>query len=273
MKKIVLIIIAVVSLVSCGEYQKVLNKGTVKDQYKMAENLFNEGEYKKALTLFEKVIPNFRGKPQMQRIQFMVAKSDFEIKNYELSAYHFNRFINNFPKSSKMEEAEYLVAQSYYLASPRFSLDQKDTDKALGSLQNFLDKYPDSEHASGVNKQYRELTIKLEKKAFEIAKQYYHTGYYKAALVAFDNFMADYLGSKYKEDALYYKFKSANDLAINSVPYKKVKRIEGALKAYNRLMKYYPESKFKSDSDDLLKKLKKELVITKALNIKQHDEL
>jgi TolA-binding protein len=37
---------------------------------------------------------------------------------------------------------------------------------------------------------------------------------FKSALVALDNFIADYPGTPYKEDALYYKFDSAYQLGI-----------------------------------------------------------
>jgi outer membrane protein assembly factor BamD len=56
-------------LFSCGEYQKVLNKGTVEDQYKMAVKMYEIKKYGKAIRLFEKITPAYRGKPQMERIQ------------------------------------------------------------------------------------------------------------------------------------------------------------------------------------------------------------
>ena len=65
---------------------------------------------------------------------------------------------------------------------------------------------------------------KLELKAFEIAKQYYTTGEYfhnyNTAIKALDNFILDYPGTKFKEDALFYKFGSAYQIAILSVPAK-----------------------------------------------------
>ena len=60
--------------ISCGEFQTVLNKGTVAEQYKMAQELYSEQEYNKARQLFEKIIPAYRGKPQEERIQFMVSE-------------------------------------------------------------------------------------------------------------------------------------------------------------------------------------------------------
>ncbi len=273
MKKIVFLLVVIVSLSACSEYNKVLNKGDIKSQYKMAEEMYNAGKYTKAMTLFEKVAPTFRNKPQLQRIRYMSAKSDYALKNYDLAAYRFNRFINNYPKSSKIEEAYYLAAQSQYKLSPPSSLDQKDTYKALSSLQTFLDKYPNSKYTKEVNNQYKELTEKLEKKAFDIAYLYYKTEKYKSAIVAFDNFISEYLGTKYKEDALFYKFKSAAILGEKSVFYKKEKRLKNALKAYKRFIKYYPKSRFKKEADKELEKVTRELEITESLNRKQNDGL
>ena len=67
-------------LFSCGEYQKVLNKGSIEDQYKMAVKMYESKKYSKALRLFEKVKPAYRGKPQMERLQFMISQSDFNEK-------------------------------------------------------------------------------------------------------------------------------------------------------------------------------------------------
>lgn len=273
MKKIVFLFFISISFISCGEYQKMLNKGEVKEQYKMAQDLYEAEKYDRAISLFEKIIPSFERKPQMQRIQFMVANANYQTKNYSLAAYYFNRFISNYPNSSKIEEADYLVTQSYYKASPRYSLDQKDTDKALESLQNFLEKYPKSTYVEEINNQHKELTRKLERKAYEIAKLYYKTERYTSAIVAFDNFIADFLGTKHKEDALFYKFKAANDLSLKSVLYKKEKRIESAIVYYNRFNKLYPESKYTNESIDLIQKLNKELEIIKSLNIKQYEGL
>jgi len=244
MKNLVLLLVITISLSSCSEYYKVLNKGDVKSQYKMAEELYNEGKYSKAMVLFEKVAPAFARKPQLQRIRYMSAKSDYAMKNYSLASYRFNRFISNYPTSSKIEEVTYLAAQSHYHSSPVASLDQKDTRKALSTLQDFLDKYPNSEFADKINKQYKELTVKLEKKAYDIAYLYYKTEKYKSAIIAFDNFISEYLGTKYKEDALFYKFKSAYQLAVQSVNYKKTQRLKDAVKAHRRFAKYYPESKY-----------------------------
>jgi len=248
---------------SCSEYQKVLNKGEVVDQYKMANKLFEKGEYRKALPLFEKVIPKYRRKPQFERIQYMVGQSNYFTKDYDLAAYYFNRFIGNYPNSTKLEDAAYLVAHSYYLGSPKSSRDQAGTQKALVAFQNFIDKYPESDKIEAANGYYDELTKRVEKKAFDVAKLYYTIEHYNAAITAFDVFLENNYGTIYKEDALAYKFLASYELGMQSVIVKKEKRINNAILAYQRYKKRFPKSaKFKKFSS-LEEKLQAELILTK----------
>lgn len=262
-ERIIILICIVASLASCSEYQKVLNKGKVEDQYKMATELYEQGKYNKAIVLFEKIIPRYERKPQMQRIQYMTAESYYFSGDYDLAAYYFNRFIANYPNSSKIEEGAYLVAHSYYLGSPKFSRDQKDTQKALDAYQNFIDKFPTSERITEANTLYNELAFRLEKKSFEIAKQYYHIEDYTAAIAAFENFLQEHIGSSLKEEALFLKFKASNDLALNSVLSKKEMRINNAVAVHGKFLKNYPESSKLEEMSSILANLTKEMLETK----------
>ncbi|WP_445748372.1 outer membrane protein assembly factor BamD [Polaribacter sp.] len=250
-------------LFSCGEYQKVLNKGTVEDQYKMAVKMYESQKFGKAIRLFEKVTPAYRGKPQMERIQFMVAQSNFNEKNYQTAGYYFDRFAKNYPSSSKLEEASFASALSYKLASPEFSKDPTDTNKALEAFQSFINAFPNSDKLEEANKHYKELRYKLQKKYFEIAKTYYTTAdydmrNYKAAIQAFDNLLEDYLGSEFKEEALYYRLKAAHDFTFKSYDRRKPERIKDAMEAYDKLIRNYPDTKYKSEVDKMVTRLQKE---------------
>ena len=255
----ILILLVTVGVSSCSEYQKVLNKGKVEEQYTLASKLYESQKHNKAIQVFEKITPSYRGKPQMERIQFMVAQSHYNTKQYTLAAYYFDKFVKNYPKSSKLEESAYLSAHSYFLASPVFSLDQKDTQEAITALQNFLYKYPESDKVTEANENIKVLTKKLEKKSFEIAKQYYHTGDYIAAIAAFDNLLAEYLGTSYKEEAMYLKFKSANNLAVNSYILKKEVRLMNAIKIHERFKRSFSKSTYLSETEELLQNLNNEL--------------
>jgi outer membrane protein assembly factor BamD len=103
------------------------------------------------------------------------------------------------------------------------------------------------------------LREKLEKKAFENAKQYNTISDYKAAMVAFDNFIINYPGTPFKEKALFYKFDSAYNLAINSVSAKMEERLNAAVAAYQSLIKFKPDTEYKTKADEMLARIENDL--------------
>ena len=264
-KNIGIICLMALLFASCGEYQKVLNKGTIEQQYKLASDLYEAENYNKAIQLFEKVVAGFRGKPQMERIQFMISDSYYKTKQFSLAAYHFDRFSKNYPKSTKREEAAFLAAHSYYLDTNVYSLDQTTTHEALGAMQLFMDTYPESSRIEDANSTIQELRFKLETKAFETAKQYHHIEDYIAAVTAFDNLIGDYLGTKYREEAMYLKFDAGYELAMKSYFTKKEERIKNAVKYHEKLKKSYPNSEFLEKTDKKLEDLNKELAAHEEL--------
>ena len=252
------LVLGVVLLASCGKYNKVFNKGTSDERYIMASELYKEGSYQKANRLFELVLPSYENKPQKEVVVYRLADGNFKIRDYTTAIYYYEKFIRNFPKSTELETAQFQIAESYYHLSPKYSIDQTDTKKAIKAFQDFIDNNPDSDKIADANKRINELNYKLETKAFEIAKQYYKIGNYPSAIVAFDNVIIDYLGTSYKEQAMFYKFKSAYELGVNSIYYKKETRIKDAIKVYTRYKKAFPNSEYLKEADDLYNKLLKE---------------
>jgi len=250
---------------SCSEYQKVLKSDEVKAKYELAEKFYEEGDFKRANRLYEQIAPKYIGKPQGERVFFFFSNTYYKIKDYNTAGYQFERFLKSYPKSDKASEAAFLGAKSYYMLSPRYSLDQTDTDKALAKIQNFINTYPDSEYFAEANIIAKELRSKKEKKELEIAKQFTKLGEFYtldnsiSAIAALDNFLTDNSGSIYREDALFYKIKASTNLALNSTERKKKKRLEEAKLSHAKLKKYFPESKYQKKVDNLLGKVEKEL--------------
>ena len=255
--------------VSCSDYQKLLNSDDTPTKYKEAEVYYNNGEYRKANRLLEQILPKYRGKPQAQRVIFFFADSYFQTKSYYLAAYQYENFVKTFPKSDRVQEATFKAAKSYYYQSPQFSLDQEDTYTAIEKLQVFLNLYPDSEFAEEANQMIGELQEKLEKKDFEIAKQYYTIRDYKAAIKANENFISTYPGTKFREEALYTKFISSYEIAVNSIRNKKQERFKELVQQYNTIIRYYPESLFLEDLDRKMLKVNKDLESIQQATSKQ----
>ena len=258
-KKIISLLLIVGLFGACGEYQKALKTEDVAVKFEMATKLYDTGKYDNAIRLFEQIAPAYRGKPQAEKLFYMYSQSYYKTRQYYLAAYQFESFVSGYPKSEKIEEAAYLGAKSFSKLSPVYSLDQTDTFKAIEKLQNFIDSYPNSTYLVEANKALKELNEKLEKKVYENAKGYNTILDYKSAMVALDNFINDYPGTPYKEDALYYKYDSAYQLGINSIPSKMEERLNIAKTAYASLIKFNPNTKYKSKADQMLVEIDKNL--------------
>ncbi len=254
-KAIVLVFVALLSL-SCGEYQKLLKSNDSGDKYVAGQNYYEEGveeesksKLRRALRLFEQIIDEYRGKPQGEKLSFLFADTYYHLGDNYLASYQFERFQQSYPNSEKQQEAAFKKAESFYHLSPRYDLDQTDTQKAVTELQNYLDTYPEGEYADQANEYAAELREKLEKKAFEIAKQYHKTGLarsgnLRAAIKSFDNFIKEYPGSTFREAAYYYRFDSAYILAVNSFAVLMGERLEEAKEYYESYRKKYPEGEY-----------------------------
>lgn len=261
MKKIIFLLSVVVLATSCGEYQQVLKSKDTALKYATAEQLYDEAKagegnsrrkFRKALRIFEQIVPEFRGKPQGQKLMFLYADTYYELGDYFLAGYQFERFAETYPQSEKIGEASYKGAKSYYFLSPPFNLDQTETLKGIDKLQAYINRFPEGEYLDEANELTSELRIKLEKKAYEIAKQYHHTRNYNAAITAFDNFVSTYPGSPFRERALYYKFDSAYQFAINSYKYAMPERLATARIYFEDYQRYYPEGEYIAEAEEAL---------------------
>lgn len=258
MKKGLLLLVAV-AMTACGEYQTALKSQDTVKKYSVAKSKYEAGKYSQALRLFDQIGPNYKGKPQAEKLFWMYADSYYQTKQYYLSGYQFEQFSNSYPKSEFAERAAYLAAVSYAKVAPVHSIDQEGTNKALDKFQVFVERYPESEYLEDANKSIGDLQNKLERKAYEIAYNYYKIEDYRSAIVALDNFVQDFPGTPYREKALYYRLKSAYTLAENSISTKQQERYTTAKTAYNNLIKAFPNSEFKSEADEFLANIDKGL--------------
>ena len=255
MKKLLYSISILILISSCSEYQKALNSDEVSVKFNLGTELYDAEKYSKASRLFAQILPQYRGKPQAQKLTFMQAMCFYNTKDYNSSSYQMERFVNSYPDSEKVEEMAFLGAKSYYLMSPIFSKDSEDTKIAIDKMQEFINAFPESEFNDDANKIIFELDYRLELKEFNIALQYNVLTDYQAAIKSFENFLIDFPGSDLREKALYYRFDSAYKLAINSVVWRQKERIENAVSYFNSFKNTYNDSEFLDEMESKISEL------------------
>ena len=240
-------------VMSCNDYQKLLNSTENEvDKYTAAEEYYENGEFRRANALIEQIIPSFRGKPQGERLVFFFANSYYETRSYYSAAIQFENFIKSYPNSQRIQEAYFMEAKSYFMLSPIYTLDQDDTFTGIDKLQVFINRFPNSEYLTEALELMEQLQNKIEKKEFEISKQYYTIRDYSSAIKSLDNFIADNPGTIFREEALYYRWLSQYEIAINSIESRINDRITELERSLENFLRYYPDTIF---IDDLSEKI------------------
>lgn len=274
MKKICLVLFSLLLMTSCGKYNKALKSDNVDEKYNLAKEYYDIGIEKekrsklnKSVRLLEQIQPGMKGKPQDEVVSYMIANAYYNIGDYFISGYRFERYAKSFPDSPKIEEVLYKSANSYYEVSPKYSLDQIDTYKAIDKLQLYVNTFEDGEFFNLANEKLAVLRDKLERKAYEVAKQLHHRRIWRPAIHALNNYIEDHPGSKYNERAYFYKFESQFIYAINSFRAIERERLELALEYYNDFATKYPESEFMELAKEHKKEIDDELYYLELLDL------
>ncbi|MET4106869.1 outer membrane protein assembly factor BamD [Hymenobacter sp. UYP22] len=237
------LLLSTLLLGSCTGYQKLLKSTDVNKKYEAAIQYYEKGDYFKAGTLLEELIPLLKGRPEAEKAQFYFANTNFQQRNYTLSAYYFKTFYETYPNSPQAEEAAFMQAKSLFRDSPEFQLDQTNTYTALEVIQEFLNRFPESKFRSETDGMSQELQKKLENKAFRGARLYYDLRYFQSAITAFTQFQQQFPSSAYGEQAAFLKLSAQYDLATESVEEKQRERYLEAIAFYQNFVDAFPQSK------------------------------
>ncbi len=249
LKNFVLLLL-LVTAVSCSKFRKIQKSTDWKVKYAAALDYYEAKDYFRSNALLEDIIPIIRGTEEAEKANFIYAYTYFYQDQFILSAHYFKLFTDIYGRSEYVEEAAYMNAYSLYKQSPQSSLDQTSTYEALAALQNFLNKYPNSKYAKDGDALIDELQRKLESKAYENAKLYHNLQRYKAALIAIKNFQYDYPDSKYREELTFLGVETAYQLAEVSIATVQEERYQKVLELYETFIDRYPNSKFVKQAED-----------------------
>ncbi|MEK7257675.1 MAG: outer membrane protein assembly factor BamD, partial [Bacteroidota bacterium] len=214
----------------------------------------------RAQSLYELIIPAFRGRPELEKVYFNYSYTYYHLAKYVMANYYFKNFASTFPNSSLREEADFMAAYSNYQMSPTYRLDQTYTLKAIEEFQTFANTYPTSQRVKEANRLIDEMRLKLEKKAFEEGLLYYDLRQYQAATVSFENLLKDFPETNNAEQIRYLIAKAAFELAENSIYERQEERYKKTVGyAKDFLGKFKDSSNYKEIKgiyDQSVKKLK-----------------
>jgi len=257
-----LLLVVVITLFSCGEYQKLLKSDDAELKYTKAVEYFNKGDFMRASTLFDAIATYYKGTDRSETVLNYMAKSYMGQKDYFSASEYYKTYVKTYPKGKYVIESKYMIGYCFYLDSPDARLDQTATYSAIAALQEFVDVYPESDKVPEANKLLEELTNKLAYKAYLNAKLYYNLGNYlgnnyESAVITSQNALKKYPSTAYREELLMLMLDSKYEQAVQSVEEKKIERYRNTIDEYYNYINEYPNGKFRKQADRILSESKK----------------
>ncbi len=248
----VLLLLVLFLAASCSQYEKLLKSDDFQRQLDAAYEYYEDEDWVRAATLIERVLPIYQGTRRAPELSFMLANCYYRRGDYILASHHFDRFVRDYPQNEHAQEAMYMRAYCNYLLSPRPSLDQTSTRRAIDQFTLFINRYPDSDKVDEARELIAELRNKLLEKSFLSARLYYDMGDYRAAIIAFKNSLVDFPETRHREDIMFLILKSSFRLADNSVPERQLERFQNTVDEYYAFIEEYPDSGYRNEADSFL---------------------
>jgi outer membrane protein assembly factor BamD len=245
----IIVLIVLMAVSACGPFNKLEKSTNWEELYAGANKYYQEGEYNKAIILYDKVLPVIRGSEKAELADYNYANCHFKTKRYIEAAGYFSNFFRTYNRSPLAEEALFMNAYSLYLDAPDYNLDQQSSQEAVAAIQQFVTRFPGSASYERAMEMLGDLELRFEEKAYQESSMYYRLkdglypgDFYRACIVNFQNFAKDYPESKYNEELAYKLVEVATGYAENSAYSKKEERLTDALRFAGNFYRKYPDS-------------------------------
>jgi outer membrane protein assembly factor BamD len=236
-----------------NEFDKLRASGDVKLLTKKSLEYYEKGDYAKAQSLFELIMPSLKGQSVLEEISYKYAYSHYYMRNYTQANFYFKNFATTFGNSPLREDAEFQAAFSDYKISPIFRLDQENSLKAIEGFQAFTNNFPESKRVKECNKLIDEMRKKMETKAYDEGLLYYNISYYQAAIQVFENLLKDFPETANAEEVRFLILKAQYEFAKNSIYEKQLDRFKLVVEKHKDFVYKYPKSKYQKDAENYLK--------------------
>ncbi len=257
-----LIFVLCLTIVSCGEYEKLLKSTDYELKIAKIKEYYDQGKYTKASELINQVIPVYRATEEAENLTWLNAQCYLNMKDYLMAATEFKNYADLYTYGKHLEEAVFMSALCKYYMSPKPELDQANTIEAIEAFQIFIGRFPFSSRVPDAAKYIDELSEKLAQKAFISARLYYDIKQYKAAIVSLENCVNKYPASKYREEMMFLKLNSLFLYAENSIALKQTERYQETLDEYFSFIEEFPNTIYYKEVANIFHTLSRKLNIS-----------
>lgn len=216
------------------------------DYYAQATREYASHFYQPAIADYQKLIDQYPFSPYSEEAELNISLAYYKMHNYAEAIGSLNDFLRMHPTSKHVEEATYYLAMAHYDQIGRPDQDQTHTELALQQFETLERRFPESDFAQLAHEQVAICREVLARHEYVIGNFYYSRSNYKAAESRMAELMALYPDTPIAPDALYHLGRTLD---------KQGKKYSAA-QAFAALKEKFPNTKYASEADKELAKLK-----------------
>lgn len=254
----IILLAALVVVAGCTGSNRLQHR-SAEDAYQQGMQRFEDDDYEKAIRYFRAVFSYGRANNWADDAQLQMARAYRNNNQLRLAATEYRRFLELYRNDERVPTAEFERAMSYFELSPRYQLDQTDTQQALSLFQLFVDRYPNHELVPEAQEHIGELREKLAHKKYEAAMLYETRDMYRAAALTHEVVFDQYPETSWADDALLGAIRSYIEYSAQSVQQRQAERLERAVENYNRLVQVFPDSPLLNEAEALYEEVQDRL--------------
>ena len=187
--------LAILAIGGCGLLPAVVDETanlTVEQLYKQAHDFMVEGNYNRAIKLFETLEARFPYGRYAQQAVLELAYANYRTGETAAAVAACDRYIRTFPNNQNVDYAYYLKGLVHFredqgLLGYVYELDLAEREpkgmrEAFAAFKELVAKFPDSRYAQDATDRMVYLTNALARYEVNVARYYYNRGAYVAAV-------------------------------------------------------------------------------------------
>ncbi len=241
----VLIILLAMSLVGCSS-DPPLETLEPEAAYRYLVKKFDKGHYLDVVDGLDFYTLNYSGTAWVDSAQFLLGETHYKLKQYLLGANAFDELMRRFPASPLVPDAMFRIGDCYWEMSPKYSLDQEFTLKAIYALQSSIDYYPNrTEDVQKAQELIGKCRDKLAHKTYSNGLIYLKMKDYTAAITYFKSVIDEYYDTDWASLSSFQM----------GVTFERDKQPEEAITAYRTFISKYSDHAWQDKAKSAVERL------------------
>jgi outer membrane protein assembly factor BamD len=199
---VVAMVVLVAACSTSGDKQQAEDERPAGEIYNKGLAYLNDGNLSEAVKSFNEVDRQHPYSEWARKALIMSAFASYRRGRNDDTVQTARRYLTLYPGSEDAPYAQYLIGASYFKQIPDVTRDQDATRKAMASLEEIIQRYPDSEYAEDARDKLIVARDQLAGKEMQVGRYYLERREYIAAVNRFRYVVTEYQDTRHVEEAL-----------------------------------------------------------------------